>query len=193
MTELFAIIVSTVLVNNLVLIKFLGLCPFLGVTRTLESAIAMALATTFVLTLSSALTHMVYHWVLLPLDLGFLKLIAFILMIAIAVQLTDIFVRRSNPLLHQLLGIYLPLVASNCAILGVALLNITQSHNFLQSLFFGFGTAMGFTFVLVTFAGLRERLEASDIPLPFKGAAIAFITLGLMSLAFLGFRGLVRL
>ena len=192
MAELFAIIASAVLVNNFVLIKTLGLHPMLGAARTLESAVPLALATSGVLIVSAALTHIVYHGLLVPFELTFLKLIIFILVAAFAVQIADLVVRRSHPVLHSTLGIYLPLVACNCAILGVALLNVTASRSLIQSLLFGLGAALGFSFVMIAFAGLQERLDAADVPKPFKGAAIACITLGLMSLAFLGFRGLVR-
>jgi Na+-translocating ferredoxin:NAD+ oxidoreductase subunit A len=192
MTELFVILIGTVFVNNFVLGRFLGLCPFLGVSRSLEAAASMSLATAFVLTLSSAIAYLLHRYVLVPLDLEYLRTIAFILVIAASVQFTEIMVRRMSPLLHQVLGIYIPLIATNCAVLGVALLNVQQSKGFVQSLFFGFGAAAGFALVLVLFAAIRERLEVADIPAPFRGTAIALMTAGIMSLAFMGFAGMAR-
>jgi electron transport complex protein RnfA len=193
MTQLFVILVATVLVNNFVLTRFLGLCPFLGVSRNIEAAAGMSLATTFVLTLSSATAYLLHEYVLEPLDLGYLRTIAFILVIAASVQFTEIMVRRLSPLLDQVLGIYIPLIATNCAVLGVALLNVQQSTGFVQSVFYGLGAAGGFALVLVMFAAIRERLEAADIPAPFRGTAIALVTAGMMSLAFMGFSGMARL
>jgi electron transport complex protein RnfA len=192
MSELFVILVGTALVNNFVLVRFLGLCPFLGVSRNLEAAAGMSLATAFVLTLSSAAAYLLQRYLLAPLDLEYLRTIAFILVIAASVQLTEIMVRRTSPVLHQVLGIYIPLIATNCAVLGVALLNVQQSKGFVQSVFYGFGAAAGFALVLVTFAAIRERLEAADVPAPFRGAAIALMTAGIMSLAFMGFSGMAR-
>jgi len=192
MTELLVILISTVLVNNFVLVRFLGLCPFLGVSRNLEAAIGMSLATAFVLTLSSATAYLLHQYLLVPLGLEYLRTLSFILVIAASVQFTEIIVRRLSPLLHQVLGIYIPLIATNCAVLGVALLNVQESNGFVQSVFFGFGAAAGFALVLVMFASIRERLEAADIPKPFRGTAIALMTAGIMSLAFMGFAGMAR-
>ena len=192
MTELFVILISTVLVNNFVLVRFLGLCPFLGVSRNLEAAIGMSLATAFVLTLSSATAYLLYTYVLIPLDLEYLRTVGFILVIAASVQFTEIMVRRMSPLLDQVLGIYIPLIATNCAVLGVALLNVQQSKGLVQSVFYGFGASLGFALVLIMFAAIRERLEAADVPAPFRGAAIALMTAGIMSLAFMGFSGMAR-
>ena len=192
MTELFVILISTVLVNNFVLVRFLGLCPFLGVSRNLEAAMGMSLATAFVLTLSSATAYLLHEYVLIPLDLEYLRTLGFILVIAASVQFTEIMVRRMSPLLDQVLGIYIPLIATNCAVLGVALLNVQQAKGFVQSVFYGFGASVGFALVLIMFAAIRERLEAADIPAPFRGAAIALMTAGIMSLAFMGFSGMAR-
>jgi electron transport complex protein RnfA len=192
MAELALILVSTVLVNNFVLVKFLGLCPFMGVSRKLETATGMALATTFVLTLSAVCSWMVQTWLLAPLGLEYLRTIAFILVIAAVVQFTEMVVHKTSPLLYQVLGIYLPLITTNCAVLGVALLNVQETHGFMESLVYGFGAAVGFSLVLVLFAGVRERVAAADVPTPFKGAAVALVTAGLMSLGFLGFAGLVK-
>ena len=193
MTDLILILVATVLVNNFVLVRFLGLCPFMGVSRNLEAAFGMSLATAFVLTLSSAIAYLLHEYILLPLDLEYLKTVSFILVIAASVQFTEIMVRRLSPLLEQILGIYIPLIATNCAVLGVALLNVQQANGFVQSVFYGFGAAGGFALVLVLFAAIRERLDAADIPLPFRGTAIALMTAGIMSLAFMGFSGMARL
>jgi len=192
MTELFVILISTVLVNNFVLVRFLGLCPFLGVSRNLEAAMGMSLATAFVLTLSSATAYLLHEYVLVPLAIEYLRTVAFILVIAASVQFTEIMVRRMSPMLDQVLGIYIPLIATNCAVLGVALLNIQQSKGFVQSVFYGFGASAGFALVLVMFAAIRERLDAADIPAPFRGTAIALMTAGIMSLAFMGFSGMAR-
>ena len=177
MGELVLILTSTVLVNNFVLTKFLGLCPFMGVSRKLETAAGMALATTFVLTLSAVLSYLVEQYLLQPLGLGYLRTIAFILLIAAVVQFTEMVVRQTSPLLYQVLGIFLPLITTNCAVLGVALLNVQQSHNLVQSLFYGFGAAAGFSLVMVLFAAIRERVAAADVPEPFRGPAIALITI----------------
>lgn len=193
MADLILILVGTVLVNNFVLVRFLGLCPFMGVSRNLEAAFGMSMATAFVLTLSSAVAYLLHQYVLVPLDLEYLKTISFILVIAASVQFTEIMVRRQSPLLHQLLGIYIPLIATNCAVLGVALLNVREAEGFIQSVFYGFGAAGGFALVLVLFAAIRERLQAADIPRPFRGTAIALMTAGIMSLAFMGFSGMARL
>ncbi len=192
MSDLILILVGTVLVNNFVLVRFLGLCPFMGVSRNLEAAFGMSLATAFVLTLSSAVSYLLHEYVLVPLELGYLRTISFILVIAVSVQFTEIMVRRLSPLLDQVLGIFIPLIATNCAVLGVALLNVQQAKGFVQSVFFGFGAAMGFALVIVMFAAIRERLDAADIPLPFRGMAIALMTAGMMSLAFMGFSGMAR-
>lgn len=192
MTELFLIIVSTVLVNNFVLVKFLGLCPFMGVSQKLESAIGMALATTFVLTLSSVCSYLVNTYFLQPFGIEFLRTLSFILVIAVVVQFTEMVVKKTSPLLYKILGIYLPLITTNCAVLGVALLNVQEAHSFVESVFYGFGAAVGFSLVMILFAAMRERLQAAEVPVAFRGAAIAFITAGMMSLAFMGFTGLVK-
>ena len=193
MTNLILILIGTVLVNNFVLARFLGLCPFMGVSNNLEAATGMSLATAFVLTLSSAASYLLHEYLLVPLDLEYLRTISFILVIAASVQFTEIMVRRFSPLLDQVLGIFIPLIATNCAVLGVALLNVQQAKGFVESVFFGFGASMGFALVLVLFGAIRERLEASDIPRPFRGTAIALMTAGIMSLAFMGFSGMARL
>lgn len=192
MTEYVLLLIGTVLVNNFVLVQFLGLCPFMGVSGKLDTAIGMSLATTFVLTLASVTSYLVNHYILIPLDIVFLRTMSFILVIAVVVQFTEMVVRKTSPTLYRLLGIFLPLITTNCAVLGVALLNIKEDHSFLQSAVYGFGAAVGFSMVLILFAALRERLAAADVPAPFKGASIAMITAGLMSMAFMGFTGLVK-
>ena len=186
------ILVSAILVNNFVLVQFLGLCPFMGVSNKLETAMGMSAATTFVLTLASILSYLVNQYLLLPFDLGYLRTMSFILVIAVVVQFTEMLVQKTSASLHRALGIYLPLITTNCAVLGVALLNINEDHNFLESAIFGFGAAVGFSLVLILFSAMRERLAAADVPAPFKGGAIAMVTAGLMSLAFMGFTGLVK-
>jgi len=171
-------------------VKFLGLCPFMGVSNKLDSALGMGLATTFVLTLAAFASWMLEHFVLAPLGLGFLRILAFILVIAVVVQFTEMAVRKTSPVLYQVLGIFLPLITTNCAVLGVALLNVQQENDLFKSLVYGFGSALGFTLVLVVFAGLRERLALANVPAAFAGSPIAFLVAGLLSLAFMGFAGL---
>ena len=192
MTDYLLIIVGTVWVNNIVLSQFLGLCPFMGVSRKLETAIGMGLATTFVLTLASISSYLVHNFLLEPFGLEYLRTISFILVIAAIVGFTELVVHKTSPLLHNVLGIYLPLITTNCAVLGVALLNVQQSNNFLESALYGFGSSIGFTLVLVLFSAMRERLAASDLPEAFQGNAIGLITAGLMALAFMGFTGLIK-
>ncbi len=192
MTELGLLLIGTVLVNNFVLVKFLGLCPFMGVSRKLDSAYGMALATGFVLTLSAALSYLVQRWLLAPLELDHLRTLTFILVIAVVVQFTEGVMRKQAPLLYRVLGIFLPLITTNCAVLGVALLNVQAMHSLFEAIVYGFGAALGFGLVLILFAAMRERIDASDVPASFRGAPIALITAGLMALAFMGFAGLAR-
>ncbi|WP_444994101.1 electron transport complex subunit RsxA [Aliikangiella sp. IMCC44359] len=193
MSEIVLLLISTVLVNNFVLAKFLGLCPFMGVSSRVETAAGMAAATTFVLTLASVASYLINTYVLQPLNLEYLQILSFILSIAVVVQFTEMVIHKSSPVLYRLLGIFLPLITTNCAVLGVALLNVNQAHNFIESIIFGFGAALGFSLVLVLFAAIRERISVADVPKPFQGASIALITAGLMSLAFMGFAGLVKI
>ena len=190
MEDYLLIVLGTALVNNVVLVKFLGLCPFMGVSNKLESAVGMGLATTFVLTLAAVASWLLEHYLLGPLDLGFLRILTFILVIAAVVQFTEMAVRKISPALYQVLGIFLPLITTNCAVLGVALLNIQEKHGFLESVLYGFGSAIGFTLVMVIFAGMRERLALLQAPSAFAGTPIAFVSAGLLSLAFMGFAGL---
>ena len=190
--DLFLIVVAAALVNNFVLVKFLGLCPFLGVSSSVESAVGMSMATAFVLTLAAVSSYLLTRWVLTPLDLLYLSTVSFILVIAALVQLTELFMRHTAPLLHRVLGIYLPLITSNCAVLGVALLNLREQNSLVESALYGFGAALGFGLVLVALAAARERLELADVPQSFRGAPIGLITAGLMALAFMGFLGFGR-
>ena len=192
MQELALILISTILVNNFVLVKFLGLCPFMGVSRKLETATGMGLATTFVLTLSSVCSYLVDTYILIPLGIEYLRTIAFILTIAVVVQFTEMVVHKTSPVLYQVLGIFLPLITTNCAVLGVALLNVQEKNGFLESAVYGFGAAVGFSLVLALFAAIRERVAVADVPVAFRGPAIALVTAGLMSLAFMGFAGLIK-
>ena len=193
LTEFILLLISTVLVNNFVLVQFLGLCPFMGVSGKLETAIGMSMATTFVLTLASVCSYLIETYLLAVFGLEYLRTLSFILVIAVVVQFTEMVVQKTSPTLYRLLGIFLPLITTNCAVLGVALLNIKEQHSLMESAIYGFGAAVGFSLVLILFSAMRERLAAADVPSPFKGASIAMITAGLMSLAFMGFTGLVKL
>lgn len=192
MKEYALILVSTVLVNNFVLVKFLGICPFMGVSRKLETAMGMGMATTFVLTLSSICSYLANEYLLAPLGLEYLRTITFILVIAVVVQFTEMVVHKTSPLLYQVLGIFLPLITTNCAVLGVALLNVQTGNGFVESGLYGFGASVGFSMVLILFSAVRERVNVADVPEPFQGVSIALITAGLMSMAFMGFAGLVK-
>ncbi|MFT4634116.1 MAG: electron transport complex protein RnfA [Candidatus Pseudothioglobus sp.] len=190
MTDALAILLGTIFVNNFVMVQFLGLCPFMGASQKLDSAIGMAAATTFVLTLACAISYLLEHYLLQPLGLEYLRIIAFIVTIAALVQFSEMVIRATQPLLHQVLGLFIPLITTNCAVLGVALLNVRQNHSLFESIFYGLGAALGFSLMLIVFAALRERQSGADIPAPFQGAAINMITAGLLSLAFMGFTGM---
>jgi Na+-translocating ferredoxin:NAD+ oxidoreductase subunit A len=185
------ILIGTVFVNNIVMVKILGLCPFMGVSKKLETAIGMGAATTFVLTLGSGTSYLINQYLLGP-NLAYLTTLSFIVVIGGIVQFTEMAVEKTSPVLYQVVGIYLPLITTNCAVLGIPLLNVQAKHDFLESLLFGFGGSVGFTLVMVLFAGIRERLEGADVPDIFKGSAIAMVTAGLMSLSFMGFSGLIK-
>ena len=189
MTLIF-IMISAIFINNFVLSRFLGICPFLGVSKQVETAVGMGVAVTFVMALASAITYVVQYSILDPLDLGYLQTIAFILIIAALVQLVEMIIKKSSPSLYQALGVYLPLITTNCAVLGVALINIQNEYNFIETIFNGVGAALGFTLAIVLFAGLRERLETSAVPKALEGFPIALLTAGLMAIAFLGFSGM---
>ena len=191
MTNLVLLFISTVLINNLVLVNFLGICPFLGVSGKLESAFGMGAAVTFVMTLATTLSWLIYHLVLDKFDILFLQYVVFILVIASLVQIVEMFVRKFSPALYQALGIYLPLITTNCAILGAALFMVSKNYGFLESVVFGFSGGVGFSLVLMIMAGIREELKFADIPKAFQGAALTLITAGLLALIFVGFSGLV--
>ena len=191
MAEYLLIIVGTVWVNNFVLSHFLGLCPFMGVSRKLETAMGMGLATTFVLTLSSVTSYLVNTYLLDPFHLEYLRTISFILVIAAIVGFTEMVIRKTSPVLYNVLGIYLPLITTNCAVLGVAVLNVRNGSGFVTSVLYGFSAALGFALALLLFAGIRERLDHAYPPKAFRGIALALVTAGLLSLAFMGFSGLV--
>lgn len=184
------ILIGTVFVNNIVLVKILGLCPFMGVSKKLEASIGMAGATAFVLSIGSMTSWGINQYLLEPNGLMYLRTLSFIVIIAGVVQLTEMVMEKNFPVLYQGLGIFLPLITTNCAVLGIPLLNAQASHSFIESLFFGLGGALGFSLVLILFASMRERMEAADVPIVFRGSAIAMVTAALMSLAFMGFAGL---
>ena len=190
MTHYVFLVVGAVLVNNVVLVRILGLCPFMGVSKKLETALGMGMATAFVLTMASGASYIIDRWFLTPFDLGYLRTISFIVTIAAIVQLTEMVIQKTSPLLYRVLGIYLPLITTNCAVLGVPLLNVANRHDFVESLLFGAANAVGFTLVLILFSAIRERVDGADVPAPFRGVAIATVTAGLMSLTFMGFAGL---
>ncbi len=191
--KLILILLSTIFVNNFVVVKFLGICPFLGVSKKTDTAIGMGMAVAFVMVVASAVTYAVQYLLLEPFGLGYLQTITFILVIAALVQLVEMVLQKISPALYQALGVYLPLITTNCAVLGVTILNIDASFNLIEAIFNGLGAAIGFTLAIVLFAGIRERLELSAIPKSLQGFPIALISAGLMSLAFLGFQGLIAL
>ncbi len=189
--SIFVIVISAIFVNNFVLSRFLGICPFLGVSKQVETAFGMGMAVTFVMTLAGILTYFIHSFILVPLSLEYLKIVAFILVIASLVQFVEIVLQKTSPTLYQALGVFLPLITTNCAVLGLALLNIQYEFNLLQTIAHSVAAAVGFSLAIVLFAGIREKLEIADVPGPFKGFPIALITASLMSIAFLGFTGLV--
>ena len=190
-TGLFVILVSGILVNNFIMSRFLGICPFLGVSKQVETAVGMSMAVTFVMTLASIITYLVQYLLLAPLKLEYLQTIAFILVIAALVQFVEMVVQKVSPSLYKALGVYLPLITTNCAVLGITILNIQYEYNIIETIVNAIGASVGFGLAIVLFAGIRERLEIADIPTVFKGFPIALITASLMSIAFLGFAGLV--
>jgi electron transport complex protein RnfA len=191
--ELLALFISAILVNNFVLYYFLGICPFLGVSKKLDSAISMGLAVTFVMTITAVISWMINNWILIPYNIGYLQTVAFILVIASLVQLVEMFIRKMSPPLYQALGIYLPLITTNCAIMGLALLAARKNYSFFEAVVFGIGSGIGFTLAIVLMAGIREQLDFADVPEPLKGAGIALIVAGIMALAFTGFSGMIKL
>jgi len=190
--DILTIFVAAVLVNNFVFYYFLGICPFLGVSKKLDSALSMGLAVTFVMTLTAVTSWMINHWLLIPFGLGYLQIVSFILVIAALVQLVEMFIRKMSPPLYQALGIYLPLISTNCAIMGLALLASLKGYGFIETVVFGIGSGLGFTLAIVLMAGIREQLDLADVPEPLKGAGITLIVTGIMALAFSGFSGMIK-
>jgi len=190
--ELLAIFISAILINNFVLHYFLGICPFLGVSKKIDSAFSMGLAVTFVMTITAVVSWAINNWILIPYDLDYLKIVTFILVIASLVQLVEMFIRKISPPLYQALGIYLPLITTNCAIMFLALLIALKEYNLLEAVAFGVGAGIGFTLIIVLMAGIREQLDLADVPEPLKGAGISLIVAGIMALAFLGFSGMIK-
>ena len=190
MSNLIMIIVTTALVNNVVLSQFLGICAFLGVSKKIDTSLSMGAAVTVVITIAAAVTNILYNLVLAPFDLDYLKTIVFILVIAALVQMVEMFLKKTSPAIYQALGIFLPLITTNCAVLGISLTNVQNSYSFIESVIAGVGTGLGFTIAIVLLASLRERINESDIPAPFRGAPIVLLSAALMAIAFMGFSGL---
>jgi electron transport complex protein RnfA len=186
------VFIAAILVNNFILYYFLGICPFLGVSKKIDSAVSMGLAVTFVMTITAVVSWMINHWILIPNKLEYLQIVTFILVIASLVQLVEMFIRKISPPLYQALGIYLPLITTNCAIMGLALIAALKEYNFATTVVFGVGSGIGFTLAIVLMAGIREQLDVSDVPKPLKGAGIALIVAGIMALAFQGFSGMIK-
>jgi electron transport complex protein RnfA len=190
--ELLTLFIAAILVNNFVLYYFLGICPFLGVSKKIDAAFSMGLAVTFVMTITAVVSWMINHWILIPYNLDYLQIVSFILVIAALVQLVEMFIRKISPPLYQALGIYLPLITTNCAIMGLALLAALKDYGFAKTVVFGVGSGLGFTLAIVLMAGIREQLDLADVPEPLKGAGIALIVAGIMALAFTGFSGMIN-
>lgn len=191
MNQILTILIGSIFVNNFAMSRFYGICPFLGVSKKLETAFGMGMAVTFVMAVASLVAYLVNTFLLIPLELEYLQTIAFILVIAVLVQIVEMAIKKMSPGLYQALGVYLPLITTNCAVLGVAILMIQKEFNLLQSVTYSVATALGFALALVLFAGIRERLEFEDVPKAFRGVPIALITAGILAMAFMGFSGLV--
>jgi electron transport complex protein RnfA len=190
--SLLMLLIAAIFVQNYVLYYFLGICPFLGVSKKIDSAVSMGMAVTFVMTITAVVSWMINHWILIPYKLDFLQIVSFILVIASLVQLVEMFIRKISPPLYQALGIYLPLITTNCAIMGLALLAALKNFSFLETVIYGIGSGLGFTLAIVLMAGIREQLDLADVPEPLKGAGIALIVAGIMALAFTGFSGMIN-
>lgn len=188
--KIFSLIITAIFIQNIIFGKFLGICPFMGVSKKVDSSIGMGMAVTFVMSLASGVTWIIYNYILVPLHLEYLQTIAFILIIASLVQFVEMAIQKTSPNLYKALGVFLPLITTNCAVLGIAILNIQEKYNFIESVINGMAVALGFTLALVLLAGIRERIEYSAIPAPFKGVPIAFISAGLLAMAFMGFSGM---
>jgi electron transport complex protein RnfA len=189
--ELILILIAASITHNFVLTYFLGICPFIGVSNKIDSAIGLGVATTFVMTMAATVTWLIYHYILVPYNLMFLQYVAFIIVIASLVQFVEMFIKKLSPPLYKALGIYLPLITTNCAVLGLTLFMILRNYSFLEAVIFGFGAGVGFTLAIVMMAGIREELEFADIPEPLKGPGITLIIAGLLALAFMGFGGII--
>ena len=188
--SIFSLIFGAIFINNVIFAKFLGCCPFMGVSKKVDASLGMGMAVTFVITIASGVTWLVYQFLLVPFNLEYLQTIAFILIIAALVQFVEMAIAKTSPSLYKALGVFLPLITTNCAVLGVAIINIQENYNFIETLVNGFSVAIGFSLALVLLAGVRERIEYSAIPEPFKGIPIAFISAGLLAMAFMGFSGM---
>jgi len=189
--DLILLFIGSILVYNYILYYFLGICPFLGVSKKIDSAVSMGIAVTFVMTITAVVSWLINHLILIPYHLDYLQIVSFILVIAALVQLVEMFIRKMSPPLYQALGIYLPLITTNCAIMGLALLAALKNYGFVETVVFGIGSGIGFTLAIVLMAGIREQLELADVPGPMKGAGIALIVAGIMALAFTGFSGML--
>ncbi len=190
--DLVSLLIGAILINNFVLHYFLGICPFLGVSKKIDAAMSMGLAVTFVMTITAVVSWLVNHRILIPYGLDYLQIVAFILVIASLVQLVEMFIRKTSPPLYQAMGIYLPLITTNCAIMGLALLAALKNYDFVEAVVFGVGSGLGFTLAIVLMAAIREQLDLADVPEPLRGAGIALIVAGIMALAFLGFSGVIK-
>jgi electron transport complex protein RnfA len=190
--ELVTLLIGSILINNFVLHYFLGICPFLGVSKKIDAAVSMGLAVTFVMAITAVVSWGINHWILIPYGLEYLQIVSFILVIASLVQLVEMFIRKTSPPLYQAMGIYLPLITTNCAIMGLALLAALKNYDFAQAVVFGVGSGLGFTLAIVLMAAIREQLELADVPKPLRGAALALVIAGIMALAFLGFSGMIK-
>jgi electron transport complex protein RnfA len=190
--ELVTLFIGAILINNFVLHYFLGICPFLGVSKKIDAALSMGLAVTFVMSLTAVVSWAINHLILIPYGLDYLQIVSFILVIASLVQLVEMFIRKTSPPLYQAMGIYLPLITTNCAIMGLALLTALKNYDFVEAVIFGVGSGLGFTLAIVLMAAIREQLEVADVPKPLQGAAIALIIAGIMALAFFGFSGMIK-
>jgi len=190
--ELVTLFIGAILINNFVLHYFLGICPFLGVSKKIDAALSMGVAVTFVMSITAVVSWAINHWILIPFGLDYLQIVSFILVIASLVQLVEMFIRKTSPPLYQAMGIYLPLITTNCAIMGLALLSALKNYDFAEAVVFGVGSGFGFTLAITLMAAIREQLELADVPKPFRGAAIALIIAGIMALAFFGFSGMIK-
>ncbi|WP_422667073.1 electron transport complex subunit RsxA [Buchnera aphidicola] len=192
MKQYFFLFFSNVLIDNFILVRFLGLCPFIGVSNNIKNATGMSLATSFVVILSSSILWLINYYILVPYNLIYLRIISYILIIAVIVQFLELFLRKMSPLLYRILGIFLPLITTNCAVLAIPLFSLYLNYTFLESIFYGLSASFGYTFIMIIFSSIRERVTVSDVPFIFQGAPIALITISLMSISFMGFQGVIK-